>query len=1112
MKKDLFYRCLSILAFFSLTLIFSYCKKDDPSPVFVDQGNIGIEGGIVKTNDGASVEIPPDALSTSKTISITYVTNNDIVINYGNKIYELKPDGLTFNDSIIISLPFDNTYVDLSNNEDNYGIGIMVLQNNEWIKLKTNIDLQNKIAYAKTNHFSTYLVFNPSKWSDYFIKNKNSESKVWDVPYYYQGAAEWCGYYSLSMAAKYAGYSIKGPQFAAKFNAPYDDGMTRLDNILKGLTLSQMGISTEIAYPSWANATDLCGYIISILQTGNPVWLGIKDHDHAVIIAGFNNTGFFVNDPSGHYLNQLPIEHPVNNMVLVPYNIFITSLSGPKNECTLTITSSGSHSKKGITLNFQQGVSWLKIYNNSENWIGKLFFDGTHNDDGYYLLNKITNEESFDGSDYVYICPNIGNSNLENSVDCNLNVLLDNKLKIGPIPLNIPAHTDYHNIDPVTFQLSNLTKGTHILTVVISSQNNSEVYDFWNFRINLANEFIDNGQPPNTPSLPNPGNRESGVRTATTLTWSCSDPDGDPLAYDVYFGTNENPLNQIISNSASTSIPRSSLNQGVTYFWRVVARDNQGNSTTGPVWSFTIGTTPVVDFTYSPNPVIAGQTVQFTDRSSSNTTGWEWDFGDGSNTSNVQNPTHRFNSPGTYEVNLRASNVFGWSVASTRITVNADVSVPVANFTASQTTIQAGGTITFTDQSTNNPTSWSWNFDDGGNSTSRNPFHTYSTAGTYTVTLTATNSAGSDIETNNITVSERCIPLLISPENNAELDNSCTLNGSDISDNISWFFDWNDCAGATRYNLYVIGRDAIIPAIDIETQSSEYSSFSTGSYIGDLNGDVHRIGWRWRVRAFVNGEWGEWSNERTFDVEPLNTDCQTETVTDIDGNVYNTVTIGTQIWMAENLATTRYSDGTSIPLVTENSTWGNLLNNNTVRAYCYYNNNTNGEKDIFGALYTWAAAMNGANSSSSNPSNVQGVCPLGWHLPSDAEWSELSDYLIINGYGYEGSGTDIANALAANQYWENSMTEEGETYVSIPGTPGYDLNSNNSSGFFALPSGRRLDTDGVFDNLGYQIELWTSTEVASTYSYVRTLGFYLPDLIRDGGMKSYGFSVRCIKD
>ncbi len=168
------------------------------------------------------------------------------------------------------------------------------------------------------------------------------------------------------------------------------------------------------------------------------------------------------------------------------------------------------------------------------------------------------------------------------------------------------------------------------------------------------------------------------------------------------------------------------------------------------------GTTPpTANFSGTPTSGGVPLTVNFTDLSTG-ATSWSWNFGD-TGTSTLKNPSHTYNSVGTYTVSLTATNSYGsdTETKTNYITVSA-VQVPVANFSASATTIQAGGSVTFTDLSTNTPTSWSWTFTGGtpSTSTSKNPTVTYSTAGTYTVSLTATNSAGSDTETktNYITV------------------------------------------------------------------------------------------------------------------------------------------------------------------------------------------------------------------------------------------------------------------------------------------------------------------------------------------------------------------------
>ncbi len=122
--------------------------------------------------------------------------------------------------------------------------------------------------------------------------------------------------------------------------------------------------------------------------------------------------------------------------------------------------------------------------------------------------------------------------------------------------------------------------------------------------------------------------------------------------------------------------------------------------------------------------------------------------------------------------------------------------------------------------------------------------------------------------------------------------------------------------------------------------------------------------------------------------------------TDVDGNNYSVVSIGTQIWMAENIRVTRYTDGTAIPLITDNDAWDALDNNNTDKAYCWYDNDSISYFQTYGALYTYAAAVNG----DSRGSNVQGVCPDGWHLPNEDEWTTLENYISDNGHeGSEGT-------------------------------------------------------------------------------------------------------------
>lgn len=204
-------------------------------------------------------------------------------------------------------------------------------------------------------------------------------------------------------------------------------------------------------------------------------------------------------------------------------------------------------------------------------------------------------------------------------------------------------------------------------------------------------------------------------------------------------------------------------------------------------------------------------------------------------------------------------------------------------------------------------------------------------------------------------------------------------------------------------------------------------------------------------------------------------------VTDIDGNTYNTIQIGNQLWMTENLKTTHYANGTEIQLVESLTDWNAL--GYTDKAMCYYDNSTI-NKDTYGALYTWAAAMNGANSGSSNPSNVQGVCPSGWHIPSDAEWTKLTDYL-------GGTG---------------KMKETGTNHWASP-----NIGATNESGFTALPGGFRYAYGG-FRGLSYGAHFWSATEFSDVAAWNRILYYDGSEVDQYGNPKDAGFSVRCTKD
>ena len=228
-------------------------------------------------------------------------------------------------------------------------------------------------------------------------------------------------------------------------------------------------------------------------------------------------------------------------------------------------------------------------------------------------------------------------------------------------------------------------------------------------------------------------------------------------------------------------------------------------------------------------------------------------------------------------------------------------------------------------------------------------------------------------------------------------------------------------------------------------------------------------------------------------------DSQNYILTDCDGNQYKTVQIGSQVWMSENLKTTHYGNGTAIELVENGIDWVSL--EYSTKAMCYYNN-SNTYMDEYGALYTWAAAMNGSNSSATNPSMVQGVCPDGWHIPSDDEWKELEMYL-----GMSQLDADMYNFRGTNE----GSKLAGDSSLWIDGALVSDM-AFGFSGFSVLPGGYRSPNTGIFSQLGDMAGFWSSTESGDTLVLTRLLHFSNTRMHRFTYSKKGGQSVRCLKD
>jgi uncharacterized protein (TIGR02145 family) len=238
----------------------------------------------------------------------------------------------------------------------------------------------------------------------------------------------------------------------------------------------------------------------------------------------------------------------------------------------------------------------------------------------------------------------------------------------------------------------------------------------------------------------------------------------------------------------------------------------------------------------------------------------------------------------------------------------------------------------------------------------------------------------------------------------------------------------------------------------------------TGTFASTLTG-LTSGGTTYYVRAYATNSSGTaYGNQLSF-----NTDLG-----DLDGNSYNIVTIGTQVWMAENLKTTKYNDGTAIPNITDNTAWST----NTTGAYCNYSN-TLANSDMYGKLYNWYLVAS---------TNSKKVCPTGWHVPTDAEWTTLTTYL---------GGASVAGG---------KLKETTTTHWSSPNT-----GATNETGFTALPGGYR-DVSGTFGLIGIYGFWWSSTISGTTYGLYRYMINSNGSISGGDNNQHAGSSVRCLKD
>jgi uncharacterized protein (TIGR02145 family) len=592
--------------------------------------------------------------------------------------------------------------------------------------------------------------------------------------------------------------------------------------------------------------------------------------------------------------------------------------------------------------------------------------------------------------------------------------------------------------------------------------------------------------PPSEPSNPTPPSGSTGASTSLTLGWVCSDPYGDPLTYDVYFGTDNPPATIVSSNQTGTTLDRSGLGAATTYYWRVVAKDNHDNSTSGSVWSFTTTTNMGFPCPGTPTVTYAGKVYNTVQIGSLCWLKENLDVGD-----MILGVYNQVNN-GTIEKycydDIQAKcDTFGglyqWDEAMQYDTTRGVQGIcppgwhipTLAQFTSLTATVSGdGNALKEIGQGTG-----------GGAGTNTSGFsvllagwrhysgHHFDYLHSVTAALSSTQDlpleayhlrvdefdANINLNSGNKTygLSVRCLK-----DNVTNLPPDAPSNpipGSGAA-NVSTFpvlrWSCNDPDGdPLTYDVY-FGTD--------NPPSTMVSTNQTGTTLIriDLSGST---AYYWKVVA--RDDHGNSTNGPvwTFTTASMGYPCPgTQTVT-YEGKTYTTVQIGSQCWLRENL------DVGSMVLGSADQT-----NNTIIEKYCYDDNPTN--CDTYGGLYQWGETV---QYDTTTP-GARGICPAGWHVPTLAEFQTL-------GVTVAGDG--------------NSLKEIGQGSGAGAGT--------NTSGFSALLAGYRLN-NGYFNTLGYSGFFWGSTQVDATSADRLYLFSSDAFIALNGTSKTYGFSVRCLED
>ncbi len=610
-----------------------------------------------------------------------------------------------------------------------------------------------------------------------------------------------------------------------------------------------------------------------------------------------------------------------------------------------------------------------------------------------------------------------------------------------------------------------------------------------------------------------------------------SDGGATVTARGVCWSTSNNPT---ISNSHTTDgngtgnyiSNLTGLSSSTTYYVRAYATNSVGttygnevNFTTSQAIQMPIVTT-IAASNIMENSATCGGVVNTDGGTTITTRGVCWSTShnptinnnhttDGSGTGSFSSSLTGLSASTTYYVRAYATNSVGTAYGNeVSFTTSQAVQTPTvttiaaSNITENSATCggvvntDGGSTVTMRGvcwSTSHNPTIINNHTTEGGGAGGFYSSLTSLTAGTtYYVRAYATNSVGTAYgnEVSFTTSSVSQLPTVITTAANNVTDITAICGGIVTNDG---------------------GNSVIVRGVCYSTSHNPTTSDShttdgdgLGSFTCNLTGLV--LGTTYYVRAYaINSMGTAYGNEMSFTTTLFN--CGSSTLVDIDNNVYNTVQIGQQCWMKENLRTTKYADGTPI---------AHGMGHSLETAHWYFPENDPYGPASYGLLYNWPAVMRNSSSSSTNPSGVQGICPNGWHVPSDAEWTQLTNYVSSQSQYVCGSdSTFIAKALADSTGWDY----DNHT-CAVGNFPG----NNNATGFSALPASYYEITHGYggtisggnYLDIGGRAFFWSSTEPTNHCAIFYTILCGLQYLERysqySSESKYRGMSVRCLKN